>query len=35
MSSLSYFKELMSVSPIDGRYNSKMSVMQEIFQNTL
>ena len=31
MSSLNYFKQLMSVSPIDGRYNSKMSVMQEIF----
>ena len=31
MSSVTDFKQLMSISPIDGRYGSKMSVMQEIF----
>ena len=31
MSSITQFKELMSISPIDGRYGNLMCVMQEIF----
>ena len=31
MSSITQFKELMSISPIDGRYGNLMCSMQEIF----